>query len=155
MWCWISWRDLSSCKSIEVWDEVKLFSSFSAGVWLDWDYWWTPGCQSSRMRNHRLRRVLVFSSGVFSYLSLTVVCCSFQSWSRKFIYHNQNFNTLFWRFDLITRSSSLNSFKRSLKTHLFFLFCVTICLVNKRFVLKNWPLLTWGCQKQKPLRIDL
>ena len=26
--------------------------------------------------------------------------------SRKFIYHNQNFNTLYWRFDLITRSSS-------------------------------------------------
>ena len=26
--------------------------------------------------------------------------------SRKFIYHNQNFNTLFWRFDLIISSSS-------------------------------------------------
>jgi len=26
--------------------------------------------------------------------------------TRKFIYHNQNFDTLFWRFDLITRSSS-------------------------------------------------
>jgi len=26
--------------------------------------------------------------------------------SRKFINHNQNFNTLFWRFDLVTRSSA-------------------------------------------------
>ena len=63
-------------------------------------------CRWCKLGITRFTITLLFS-GWWKMISVMV---RLEQWtlirSRKFIYHNQNFNTLFWRFDLITRSTT-------------------------------------------------